>query len=102
MQLSIITGNANRPLAESMARIIDAKLALGGQTVLRKAKVERFPDGETAVQILENIRGHDVFLVQPTNSPANENIMELLVMIDAVKRASAARITVAIDRKSGV
>lgn len=63
---------------------------------LGKAHVTRFPDGESWVKILENVRGKDVFIVQPTCHPPNENIMELLIMIDALRRASAARITAVI------
>jgi ribose-phosphate pyrophosphokinase len=63
---------------------------------LGKANINRFPDGETWVKILENVRGKDVFVVQPTCNPANENLMELLIMIDALRRASAARITAVI------
>ncbi|VTR98191.1 ribose-phosphate diphosphokinase [Tuwongella immobilis] len=85
-KLKIFTGNANRPLAE---RIADS---LGDS--LGKLSVTRFPDGETSVRIEEDVRGRDVFIVQPTCHPVNENLMELLVILDAFKRSSPARITV--------
>jgi len=96
MILSLISGNANRPLAERIAQLLNENLSGLQGPCFCKTKVERFPDGETSVQIMENVRGHDVYIVQPTNSPANENLMELLIMIDAAKRASAGRITVVI------
>ena len=80
----LLAGTANRGLAEEIARYLGADLA--------KATCSRFADGEIFVRIDENIRGADVFIVQPTNPPA-ENIMELLLLIDAVRRASAARVT---------
>jgi ribose-phosphate pyrophosphokinase len=83
--MKILAGNANRPLAERIAA------SLG--TNLGEVDVGRFPDGETFVKIRENIRGGDVFIVQPICRPPNENLMELLIMIDAARRASAARIT---------
>ncbi len=83
--MKIFTGTANPPLAQ---RIVDC---LG--IPLGKAQISRFPDGETWVKILENVRGKDVYVVQPTCQPVNENLMELLIMIDALRRASAARIT---------
>ncbi|MDR3229482.1 MAG: ribose-phosphate pyrophosphokinase [Puniceicoccales bacterium] len=83
--LKIFTGNAHPLLAREMCAHMGA--ALGAATVTC------FPDGETFVQIKENIRGDDVFVVQPTCNPANDHIMELLIMIDALKRASAKRIT---------
>lgn len=81
----LLCGTANRPLAEEMARHIGVELT--------RVTLDRFADGEIFVRIDENVRGNDVFIIQPTNPPA-ENIMELLLMIDAAKRASAARITV--------
>ncbi len=84
-ELKLLTGNANRPLAEEIAR--DLRLPLAD------AEVSRFSDGEVFVQINENVRGADVFVIQPTCPPVNDNLMELLVMIDALKRASARRIT---------
>src|SRR5262249_47643663 len=77
--LKLFTGNANRPLAEEIAA--DLRVRLGD------ADVSRFSDGEVNVQINENVRGQDVFVVQPTCPPVNDNLMELLVMIDAFKRA---------------
>lgn len=84
-KMTIIAGNANRPLAEKIADHLN--LPLG------KATVDRFSDGEIMVEILDNVRGRDVFIIQPTGQPANENIMELIIMADALRRASAARIT---------
>jgi ribose-phosphate pyrophosphokinase len=84
-ELKLLTGNANRPLAEQIAR--DLRLPLAD------AEISRFSDGEVFVQINENVRGADVFVIQPTCPPVNDNLMELLVMIDALKRASARRIT---------
>jgi ribose-phosphate pyrophosphokinase len=81
----ILTGNANRPLAEAIARRLRLKL---GKTV-----VKTFSDGEIWVQIEENVRGQDVFVVQPTSNPAGKHFMELVLMIDALKRSSADRIT---------
>lgn len=81
----IFSGNANRALSEGIVRKLNMRLGM--------ATVGRFSDGEIFVEIEENVRGRDVFIVQPTCSPTNENLMELLVMIDALRRASAARIT---------
>ncbi|WP_243455061.1 ribose-phosphate pyrophosphokinase [Meiothermus sp. CFH 77666] len=86
--VKLFCGNANRPLAEAVAR------ALGIQ--LGKATVERFPDGEVRVRLLESIRGDDVYLIQPTAPPVNDNLMELLVLADAVRRSSAGRINAVI------
>ncbi len=83
--LAIFTGNANPKLAEDVARYLG--LPMG------RALVGRFSDGEVNVEILENVRGLDVFVIQPTCAPANDNLMELLIMIDALRRASAQRIT---------
>lgn len=83
--MKIFTGNANPGLAEKMAGYL--KMDLGD------IDISRFPDGEISVKIKENIRGRDVFIVQSICSPPNENLMELLIMIDATRRASAARIT---------
>jgi ribose-phosphate pyrophosphokinase len=88
--LKIFTGNAHPALAREMCEHMATRVE--GIT-LGSATVNRFPDGETFVQINENIRGDDVFLVQPTCNPANDHIMELLIMIDAMRRASAKRIT---------
>lgn len=84
-KLKVLTGTAHPELARSICE----HLGVG----LGSATVETFPDGETFVQIKENIRGKDVFIVQPTCPPANQNLMELLIMVDAVRRASAHRIT---------
>ncbi|MCS7068015.1 MAG: ribose-phosphate pyrophosphokinase [Meiothermus sp.] len=86
--VKLFCGNANRPLAEAVAR------ALGIQ--LGQATVERFPDGEVRVRLLESIRGDDVYLLQPTAPPVNDNLMELLVLADAVRRSSAGRINAVI------
>jgi ribose-phosphate pyrophosphokinase len=83
--LKLFSGNANRPLAEEIAKQL--RLPLGD------ADVSRFSDGEVYVQINENVRGQDVFVIQPTCPPVNDSLMELLVMLDALKRASARRIT---------
>ncbi|MEI6514999.1 MAG: ribose-phosphate pyrophosphokinase [bacterium] len=83
--MKIFTGTAHPKLAQAIADSLGIPLG--------KAHINRFPDGETWVKILENVRGKDVFVVQPTCHPPNENIMELLIMIDALRRASAARIT---------
>ncbi len=83
--MMIFTGNANRPLAEA--------IAAHAEVVLGKAIVGTFSDGEVMVEIQENVRGRDVYVVQSTCAPSNDNLMELLVMIDALRRASAARIT---------
>ena len=87
-ELKIFTGNANPALAQEICDYLSVPLA--------KASVKTFSDGEIMVEINENVRGRDVFIVQPTCQPANQNLMELLVMIDALKRASAARITAVI------
>ncbi len=84
-ELKLFSGNANRPLAEEIAKTL--------QLPLGDADVSRFSDGEVYVQINENVRGEDVFVIQPTCPPVNDHLMELLVMIDAFKRASARRIT---------
>ncbi len=86
--MMVFSGNANRPLAESIANYLN--LPLG------KAVVGRFSDGEVMIEIMENVRGQDVFVVQPTCAPTNDNLMELLVMIDAMRRASAYRVTAVI------
>lgn len=86
--IKLISGNANQPLAE----IISNKLF----RPLTKARVERFADDEIWVEIHENMRGEDVFIIQSTSKPANDNLMELLVITDALRRASAGRITAVI------
>ncbi len=84
-ELKIFSGSAHRDLAQKIADYIGIPLG--------DASVKAFPDGETSVRINENIRGRDVFIVQPTCPPVNHNLMELLVLVDAARRASAARIT---------
>lgn len=84
-ELKIFCGNANRELAEEIVDYLGVPLG--------EAKVKRFQDGEITIEIGESVRGADVFIVQPTCSPTNDNIMELLIMTDALKRASARRIT---------
>ncbi|MDD2724438.1 MAG: ribose-phosphate diphosphokinase [Methylovulum sp.] len=83
--MMVFSGNANLALSEGIVKKLNMRLGM--------AAVGRFSDGEIAVEIEENVRGKDVFVIQPTCSPTNENLMELLVMIDALKRASASRIT---------
>jgi len=84
-ELKLFSGNANRPLAEEIAQYLHVPLG--------DAEVSRFSDGEVFVQVNENVRGTDVFIVQPTCPPVNDTLMELLIMTDAFKRASAHRIT---------
>jgi ribose-phosphate pyrophosphokinase len=83
--MMVFSGNANLALSDGIVKKLNMRLGM--------ATVGRFSDGEIAVEIEENVRGKDVFIIQPTCSPTNENLMELLVMIDALKRASASRIT---------
>ncbi|RMD65234.1 MAG: ribose-phosphate pyrophosphokinase [Alphaproteobacteria bacterium] len=99
--MKIMTGNSNRPLAEAISAYLNLPLT--------SASVRRFSDMEVFVEINENVRGEDVFIIQSTSYPANDNLMELLVALDALKRGSARRITAVIpyygyarqDRKSG-
>jgi len=99
--MKLLAGNSNKPLAQAIA----AELGL----TLTNAKIQRFADLEVFVEILENVRGEDVFLIQSTSFPANDNLMELLVIIDALRRGSARRITAVLpyfgyarqDRKTG-
>jgi ribose-phosphate pyrophosphokinase len=99
--MKLLAGNSNKPLAEAIA----AELGLS----LTRANIQRFADLEVFVEILENVRGEDVFVIQSTSFPANDNLMELLVMIDALRRGSARRITAVLpyygyarqDRKTG-
>ncbi len=86
--MMVFSGNANPQLAQAVVKYLD--------TSLGKAVVGRFSDGEVMVEIMENVRGRDVFIVQSTCAPTNDNLMELCVMIDAMRRASAARITAVI------
>jgi ribose-phosphate pyrophosphokinase len=83
--MAVFTGNANPQLAQDIARYL--------QVPLGRAHVGRFSDGEVTVELMENVRGRDVFILQSTCPPANDHLMELLVMVDACRRASAARIT---------
>jgi ribose-phosphate pyrophosphokinase len=99
--MKLLAGNSNRPLADAIAAFLGLPLT--------NATVQRFADMEVFVEIHENVRGEDVFLIQSTSYPANDNLMELLVCIDALKRASARRITAVVpyfgyarqDRKPG-
>jgi ribose-phosphate pyrophosphokinase len=87
-KLVVFSGSSNRSLSEKICRKLGTELA--------KAKISRFSDGEVRIQLEENVRGKDVFLIQSTCPPVNENLMELLVMLDAARRASAQRITAVI------
>ncbi len=99
--MKVLAGNSNRPLAEAISTCLGVPLT--------KASIRRFSDMEVFVEILENVRGEDVFVIQSTSFPANDNLMELLVTIDALKRGSARRITAVLpyygyarqDRKTG-
>lgn len=99
--MKLVTGNANTPLAKAIADYLNLSLA--------KCDVQRFADMEVFVEIQENVRGEDVFVIQSTSYPANDHLMELLIMIDALRRASARRITAVLpyfgyarqDRKPG-
>lgn len=93
-KLKIFSGRANRPLAEGIARSLSG--SLGTPVTLGNINLGNFPDGESSVRIDEDVRGRDVFIVQPTSPPVNENLMELLVILDAFKRSSPARITAVI------
>ena len=87
-RFKIFSGSANRPLAEEICKFLGVPL---GET-----RLQRFSDGETHFQLLENVRGVDVFLIQPTCYPVDQNLVELLIMMDALRRASAGRITVVV------
>ncbi|MGI8725156.1 MAG: ribose-phosphate pyrophosphokinase [Methyloceanibacter sp.] len=99
--MKLVAANSNRPLAEAIASYLD--------TPLSKCMVRRFADMEIFVEVEENVRGEDVFVIQSTSAPANDHLMELLIIIDALKRASARRITAVVpyfgyarqDRKPG-
>jgi len=99
--MKLVAGNSNRPLAEAIAGYLKVPLA--------KTQVKRFADMEIFVEVQENVRGQDVFVIQSTSFPANDNLMELLILIDALKRSSARRITAVVpyygyarqDRKPG-
>lgn len=90
----LISGNANLPLANAIARRMS--MHRGVNVGLVDARVERFNDGGIFAEVFENVRGEDMFIVQPTSNPANDNLMELLIMCDALRRSSAARITAVI------
>lgn len=90
----LISGNANRPLAQAIARRMS--MHRGMSVGLVDARVERFNDQEIFVEVYENVRGEDMYIIQPTSNPANDNLMELLIMTDALKRSSADRITAVI------
>ena len=87
-RLMVFTGNANPRLAQDVTRHLNISLG--------RAIVGKFSDGEVLVELLENVRGKDVFVLQSTCAPTNDNLMELLVMVDALRRSSAARVTAAI------
>jgi ribose-phosphate pyrophosphokinase len=99
--MKLVAGNSNRPLAEAIAAYLNTQLS--------RCIVRRFADMEIFVEVQENVRGEDVFVIQSTSAPANDHLMELLILIDALKRASARRITAVIpyfgyarqDRKPG-
>jgi ribose-phosphate pyrophosphokinase len=99
--MKILAGNSNLPLAEAIAKRLDASMA--------QSVIQRFNDDEVHVEVKENVRGEDVFVIQSTSAPANDNLMELLIVIDALARASASRITAVVpyfgyarqDRKAG-
>ncbi|WP_305799896.1 ribose-phosphate pyrophosphokinase [Paracoccus sp. Z118] len=90
----LIAGNANRPLALAIARRMSMHRGMNVAPV--DARVERFNDQEIFVEVYENVRGEDMFIIQPTSNPANDNLMELLIITDALRRSSAARITAVI------
>ena len=90
----LISGNANRSLAAAIARRMS--MHRGMSVGLVDARVERFNDQEIFVEVFENVRGEDMFIIQPTSRPANDNLMELLIIADALRRSSAARITAVI------
>lgn len=90
-QPKLITGNANKPLASSIAERMSSHTSV--DVGLVDARVERFNDGEIFVEVFENVRGEDMFIIQPTSNPTNDNLMELLIMADALRRSSAARVT---------
>ncbi len=90
----LISGNANMPLAKAIARRMT--MYRGMSVGLVDARVERFNDQEIFVEVYENVRGEDMFIIQPTSNPANDNLLELLIMSDALRRSSAARITAVI------
>ena len=90
----IIAGNANLTLAKAISRRMS--LHRGLNVGLVDARVERFNDQEIFVEVYENVRGEDMFILQSTSNPANDNLMELLIMSDALRRSSASRITLSL------
>ena len=90
----LISGNANKPLAMAISRRMS--MHRGMSVSLVDARVERFNDQEIFVEVFENVRGEDMYIIQPTSNPANDNLMELLIMADALRRSSADRITAVI------
>jgi ribose-phosphate pyrophosphokinase len=93
-QPKLISGNANMPLAKAMTRRMS--MHRGVDVGLCEARIERFNDQEIFVEVYENVRGEDMFIIQPTSNPANDNLMELLIIADALRRSSAKRITAVI------
>jgi ribose-phosphate pyrophosphokinase len=93
-QPKLIAGNSNQSLAKAIARRVS--MHRGMAVGLVEARVERFNDAEIFVEVFENVRGEDMFVIQSTSNPANDNLMELLIMADALRRSSAARITAVI------
>ena len=99
--MKLLTGNSNKVLSKNISKYLKTKLV--------NSSIRKFADGEVYVEINENIRGNSIFIIQSISSPANDNLMELLVAIDALKRGSAARITAVLpyfgyarqDRKTG-
>ncbi len=87
-EIKLFAGSSNRPLAEAIAKKLNT--TLGG------VETGKFSDGETSIHLAETVRGRDLFIIQSTSDPVNDNLMELLIMIDAAKRASAGRITAVI------
>ena len=87
----LISGNSNLPLAKAIARRIS--IHRGEKVGLVETRVERFNDQEIFVEVFENVRSEDMFIIQSTSNPANDNLMELLIMCDALRRSSAHRIT---------
>lgn len=87
-EIKLFAGSSNRPLAEAIAKKLN--------TTLGEVETGKFSDGETSIHLSETVRGRDLFIIQSTSSPVNDNLMELLIMIDAAKRASAGRITAVI------
>ena len=86
--LVVFSGNSNKPLVKEICEYLEIPVG--------RCEVSRFSDGETQIEIAENVRGRDVFLIQSTSTPVNDHLMELLIMIDAARRASAASFVVSI------